>query len=233
MEESSTQYFPLGARLELGDGRVFHYVKAGGSALAAGKLVQAPATDANDDGGIAIASNAAVGDNSITITGPTGGLTANQYRDGFLVIDSGTNVGYVYRIDNHAAISAGASGVIYLKEEVKQALTAGTETVGLIKHPGDGVIVHPSPPTNPIVGVPVIDVTASYYFWAQTWGPAPVLLDDGGDVAVAGLPVKASDGIDGAVEPVTATYDTEDIVGVIMTDPGNGNYALVFLKLWP
>jgi hypothetical protein len=42
-DSSTTQVHRLGERIETTDGRIFRYAKAGGSALVAGNVLQAPA----------------------------------------------------------------------------------------------------------------------------------------------------------------------------------------------
>ena len=41
-QESSTQLYPLGHRVALNDGRVYHYAENGAGTLAPGKLVGSP-----------------------------------------------------------------------------------------------------------------------------------------------------------------------------------------------
>jgi hypothetical protein len=87
--------------------------------------------------------------------------------------------------------------VITLYDPILVALVAAsTATVFYNKY--KSLIIHPSPPTALVVGVPVIAVTASYYFWAQVGGLCPVLADG---TLVINNGVSPSESVDGAVSP--------------------------------
>ena len=73
----------LGVRAVTGDGREFHYVQAGGTALVPGKLQQASAQVANHQNLTPTAATA-VGDTSITVTLGGTAATANQYLGGWV-----------------------------------------------------------------------------------------------------------------------------------------------------
>lgn len=225
-EDSETQKLPLGTRLVLGE-RIFHYARAGAPALTPGTLAQCP-VPAADHTALAIATVAA-GQTEVTLTnGASTALTANMYRDGFLWCDGGTNVGHGYRIKSHPAALVNATCVFTLYDELVEALTNATETAALHRNPYDGLIIHPSPPTAHVVGVPPVDVTAAYYFWLQTWGPAPVVTEG---TLVIGNHAAIGDGTDGGVQP--ADTDVELIVGDVMRVEAEGEYSLIYLRLAP
>ena len=170
------------------DGRVFRYCEVGGSNIAAGAIVQAPAGVANHDMDLAIAT-AASGVTSLTVTLGGTAATANQYKDGYLYINDGTGQGSVYKIKSNAAGDSGGTCVITLDEEdgTVTAVTNGDTIVGLSVNPYSNVIISPTTVSNIAVGVAPRALTTEYYGWLQTWGPAAVLCNAAG---VIGEPVR-------------------------------------------
>lgn len=186
LQESATPNSPLGKRLVLGDGREFIYCKNSSTALDPGKLVQSPAwvstevnlaTD-NDTGGL--------GTTSVLITtGST--VAADTYAEGFVFIDTSTGAGSALKIKSHPTL-ASAEGAFVLYDPVPVAWGDST-TVSLVKCPYKEVVVAidtSGTETGSPVGVPLIPVSASYYFWAQTKGVSVVWIE--GTVAV-GVPL--------------------------------------------
>jgi hypothetical protein len=232
-ETSSTQKQVLGTIRKLNDGRKFVYAKAGGVDLAAAKLVQAPAPIANHTN-CAVAAAVAIGERSVTLTLGATAVTANQYKDGFLLVNNGTGKGCAYKIKSHPAASGGASLTVTLYDKIRVALDATTSKGSLVSCSQNGVIIHPSPPTAKLVGVPLLAVTAGYYFWAQCGGCAPVLID--GTVTV-GKKVVASGSVDGAIALMALTSGTPNTgsdqypVGVMVQNGVDTEYGIVDLKL--
>ena len=223
-EESSSALHNLGELVHSNDGRAFRYCKAGGTALAAGKLQQSSAQDTGDHN-VAVAATAA-GATSITTTG-TVTVTANQYAGGFVTIADDAGEGYMYRISSHAAATA-AVVTLNLADEVQVALTTDT-TIDIVKNPYDGVIVNPTTISSSVAGVAVKAITAAYYGWLQVTGPASVL-DDGG--LAVGISVVASDNVAGAVEAIAdGAAELLQIVGQAMVASSDTEYGTVNLKL--
>lgn len=222
--DSSVKLHNLGELVQSNDGRAYRYAKAGGTALAAGKLQQASAQDTGDHN-VAIAA-AAAGATSIVTTG-TLTVTANQYADGFVTIADDAGEGYIYRISGHAAATA-AVVTFNLADEIQVALTTST-TIDLVKNPFDSVIINPTTMSSSPAGVAVIALTAAQYGWLQVAGPASVLAD--GTITV-GTDVVASDNAAGAVE-VTAdgTPEILSVVGTAMIAATDTEYATIRLSL--
>lgn len=222
--DSSDKLHNLGEIVHSNDGRAYRYCKAGGTALAAGKLQQSSAQDTGDHN-LAIAA-AAVGDTSITTTG-TVTVTANQYADGFVTIADDAGEGYIYAISGHAAATA-AAFTVNLKDSIQVALTTST-TIDIVKNPYDSVIINPTTISSSPAGVAVIALTASQYGWLQVSGPASVLADGG---ITVGTDVVASDNVAGAVE-ITAdgTPEILSVVGTAMIAATDTEYATINLRL--
>lgn len=223
-QESSTALHSLGELVHANDGRAFRYCKAGGTALAAGKLQQSSAQDTGDHN-LAIAASAA-GATTIVTTG-TVTVTANQYAGGLALIADDAGEGYAYKISSHAAATA-AVVTLNLEDPIVVALTTST-TVDLVKNPYDAVIINPTTITSSPAGVAVKALTAAYFGWLQVSGPCSVLADG---ALTVGTDVVASDNVAGAVE-VTAdgTPEILSVVGTAMIAATDTEYGLVNLRL--
>ncbi|MCL6441691.1 MAG: hypothetical protein K6T27_09400 [Thermoleophilum sp.] len=223
-EVSSTKKHPLGTIRKLSDGRVFAYAKAGSVSLSAGRLCQAPVQIANHLN-IAVAAAVAVDSREVTVTLGATAVTANQYEDGFLYINS-ANGGFSYKIKSHPSASASANLKVTLYDKVRKALTT-SDRATLLANPFGEVIVHPSPPTAVLVGVPQMDIAAGSFFWILVRGLTPCLID--GTPAI-GDGVVPSDTVDGAVEAAT-TADVRQRVGTVVNTGVNAEFKVIQLAL--
>lgn len=218
---TSTPQTTLGSKAVTGSGREYRYVKAGGVALVPGTLVQAPAETAGWEN-LSIA-NAAVGDTTITTTS-TVTMTANQAAGGYVMVTVTPGQGYIYKIKSHPAAS-GAVVVLTLEDPIQVALTAAGSKIDVIASPYSGVIINPSTASGTPVGVAVYPITANYYGWVQTKGPANVLAD--GAITV-GTSLAASNGTNGAVEPLAGVQAP---VGIAMEGISTTEYGAVNINL--
>ena len=199
-------------------GRAWRYSLAGASALVRGKLNVSATFDAQRiDLSFAVAP--AVGDKDVSVTIGTGDAAANDYRDGYLVVQDGSGEGRMYPIEGHPAITASTAGTFDLKEAI-DTLGAVSETgVDLHKNFYDGVVISVADQADPIAGVANVAVSAAEYGWVQTYGPCSVLMDEGIAaglaVTIGSAVVGAVEGADGAGEPIVgkmgqvAGIDTE------------------------
>ena len=175
-QTSSTQKEALGTRRVLKDGREFVYAQAGSSALSAGKVGVSAAINANHADEIILAA-VPIGTKILAVTVTAGtAIAANALKDGALMINDQTGQGYSYPIESNTAISAtGTIVYLTLEEGIKVALDTTSQFI-LAHNPWKGVAE--STTTGTPVGVPVVAVPASYYYWAQTRGLANVLMGD-------------------------------------------------------
>ena len=230
--ETSDQRHVLGTEMVFMDGRRFRYAKNGGSAaIGEGLLVATEAVAGNHDEDLVVASSGSVGDTSLSVT--VGGTAAAKdlYKDGYLFINvptSSTSPHELYKIKGHAAIDSSGTGSINIDEEdgLHTAITAGTDTVGLIKSPYKDVIVCPTTLTGTAVGVTVNNFTAAYYGWIQVAGPSVAKIDG---TAGVGLVVGPSSNHAGQLLVVGA--DTTHQVGRMWGKAGVDNaFHTVFLQ---
>lgn len=190
----------LGQKAVTRDGKVYRWSLNGAVALAAGKTNTGVARVANHANlALASTSNIAVGSTKISVTLGGTAATADQYVDGYAVINDGTGVGQsFFLVGNSAQTSTTGTVDLYLAEAVTAALVITSDTkVTLIPNPNALTVVTPAVVTNPINGVANVAVAASVYYWGQTRGMAGVLSDG---VIARGTESIPSDAVIGAVE---------------------------------
>lgn len=260
---TATKSFPLGTRGFTRDGRAFRYAKNGATALKAGRLVQSAVPLAGElllgTGTTKLKANSTKVNVMSTSHSATGILvTRNTYADGYLYLGtSSTAKGCGQYAQIKVQSSCPATSVVKIPIEFYSGdgFYSGTSVIGstnasvhIIKNPYDSVIVKPAGlQTSMCVGVPVRPVTASYYFWVQTWGPCPVKSTGIIDVGNAAGP--SSDATNaGQVDGVTDTDKTSkaeglvwsvirsalgDKIGQTMVAGAAGKCRMIFLKLAP
>lgn len=226
--DEANQSHSLGELVVSDDGRSYRYVKAGGTALVAGELVQSPVEDTNDQSVLMAA--ASVGATSVT-TADSITVTANQYAGGYLITtgEGGTGNGISYRIKSHPAATA-ATCTFTLEDPVQVAISAATQ-VDLVANPYNGVIQMPTTPTGAVLGVAANDVTASQYGWIQVGGVAAVKNDASGAITVGNL-VTASQTTAGCVNAAAGgSTEAHPIVGIAVTGIAQAEFGAVKLLL--
>ena len=229
--ETSDQKHKLGTRMQFPDGREFRYAHNGGTAIGEGLLVASEALVANhgDDGDLAVATTAA-GSQTISVT--VGGTAAAKdlYKEGYLWFNlAGTSVHEFYKIKEHDAFDSSGSATVTLEDQngLHQAVTNGTDTVGLMKSPYKDVIVCTAALTERPVGITVNNFTADYYGWIQTRGLSVAKID-AASTAALNTPLGPSSNHAGQLLPVGA--DTTGGVARIVSVAGVDNeYAPVVL----
>lgn len=227
LKADSVQRWPLGSRIhDISGDRSFIYAGAGAGALVTGQLVQSPVPSVNHED-MAVQAPVNVGDTTIKFTNVTDAIAANDYAGGLVVINQGAaGLGDVYRIKSNDAGLDTQTVTLTLHDKVRRALATATHKVALIKPPTKGVIVHPSPPTALVIGVPLVEVPANSFFWAQTWGLGPALADT---TLVINDAITASPNINGAVSPVAAF--TNSPIGIVAKVGDNTDYAFVYWRI--
>jgi len=197
--QSVSKQAEVGFKMPFNDGRVFVYCKDGGAGLTMGQLVQAPEVDTTNDVGIAVIAAAKATDKqlSVTILSAHGNFVANAYAGGWLLIDYHTEQGLARKIKSHGAFTTGADATVVFKfrDELGVAVATATHTVKILANPYSLVVVNATvtglgSTTGRTLGVNLIDITASYYFWLLTRGIGPGK-NDGGAVIKPGTDLTA------------------------------------------
>lgn len=183
-------------------GNVYRYAKAGATALAAGKLTVAADADTDVQNCVAAAA-VAIGGKTVTLTVTSTTVAENYFRGGSLQVNDATGEGHRYPVLYSSAVAAGTSCTVTLEEGVRVALTTSSECT-LMQSPWMGTVISATDQTDMPTGVPMVAVTANYYYWSQTGGDACVLMDE----AVAkGAMCTIGSAVAGAVEAVDAVAE--------------------------
>lgn len=226
---STDQKAPLGSMAVSKDGRIFRYAQAGDTLLVAGHLQQGipkvTAHLANTPPAVAALAT------SFVYTPGAATAVANQYAEGLLVVDTTPGNGYAYRISGHAAIASSTAFTLYLDPDdaIQVALTTSSR-VGLHSNAWKLTVVCPTAITARVAGVACSPAAINNYYWAQTRGPAPCLIN--GTPAITS-PVANSATTAGAVDVWTTAAAAVTItpVGHMMQVGVSGKNNLVFLTI--
>ena len=176
---SATQEFPLGTIREYYE-NLYIYCKAGAVNLSPALICVTPTTDAVEVEDTATVAHA-IGSKQVTVTA-NADWTQDQFRDGYLWVDSGTGIGECYRIASHPAIANTATGTITLCEPLVTAWSTSDTDISMMVSPYRGVLVAPTATHGEehAVCVPQWAVTANYYFWGLGRGYGTVKIDANG-----------------------------------------------------
>ena len=223
---SSTPLHKIGQQAVCGDGRKYRYVLAGAAAPVVGNALQAPVEDTDHDD-ITVRATAA-GDTALLITtgSGAGALDANEYAEGYAVIDTTPGLGYIYKISDHAAIAATTNGALnlYKEDAIQVALTASSK-VTLVQNPYRKVIQAPvTTDTNVCVGGAIYPITLAEYGWIQTGGPGAALIDQ---TPAAGQPLTSRASAAGSLAVHSAELNH---VADMMVTGRNGKVLPVFWR---
>jgi len=227
-ETYSDQRHVLGTRLVLQDGRTFRFVENGGTLLVAGNVIQAEAPGANFDE-LAVASAAAAGAETVTVTLGSSAATVDLFAEGYLFVEDDAGESFLYPVRSHPAAGTSSSLVVTIWNSIQVALTTSS-TVLLLKSLYKDVIQMPTTGTGDIVGVAVSPIAADEYGWIQTHGPCGVLTDG---TLVIGQHIRASDGTAGAVEPLDrdGTNENEAELGRVISVSATTEQSLCYLTI--
>ena len=231
----------VGIKFQSTDSREFTLVQNGATALAAGVLVQGPATVGANHTGLAIATAAATGATSLIVT--LGGTlsTANQYAGGYVTIPTGTNNGLTMKIASHAAAASTAPLTLVLEDPLSSNIAVSGGAATLILNPygslngtnytTHGVVIAPSSTaTGQLVGVTFYPIAASTatipsYGWIQTKGPVACLATG---TATAGLGTMLGD-INGSVAVHVVATNAQ--IGRFLVTAATNSKNLIYIDL--
>lgn len=205
----------LGELRTTSDGRSFRYGINGtgsGTALAPGKLNQVATPVANHVNRTGVTY--AIGTAQVTFAVGATLVTANQYAQGYFVVNAGTGVGQTLLISGNTSAASSGSPVVNLSDSLMIATLVSDSKFSLHPHPYSALIINAATLGAGAAGVNQVSVPDTAYAWFQVTGACSVLSDAG--AAAIGAPITYSDDTAGAVGP----YET-DAVGVVL------GYALI------
>jgi hypothetical protein len=224
-EISAVQKERIGLLRVLSDGRKFRYAKAGASALGMGKFACAAPTAAAVINK-ACPTSVPVGTRSVALTIASATYAMDYFNGGYLQIN---DTGAQYEITGSTAVSSGTAITISLEDPIKIALTSSMEFT-LVQSPWMATVELAS---GTLVGTPAgvspMDVTAAYFYWAQTGGIANCLED--GTPAAGQMLCEGTTA--GALTIMNTTFNP--LIPFVayqgMTVGVNGHYKPVFLMI--
>ena len=212
--ETSDQRHKLGTRATTPDGRVFYYAEASNTAIArGGNVVNGIAAVGAHDMDLVSAAASAGATSFTTTTSLT--VTKDQYKDAYVYFNDGPAEGEIYRIKSNTAVSS-AAGLSITIDEPDGLVTALTTSslFGVMYSPYKDIHIVDGngTPTTGVVGVTTSPVTADYFCWVQTAGPAAVLMGAQVGIVGDGIAISQQDE-DGTVER-TDYSDESDLVNL-------------------
>ena len=212
--ETSDQRHKLGTRATTPDGRVFYYAEENGTGIArGGNVVNGIAAVAAHDMDLVAAAASASATSFTTTTSLT--VTKDQYKDAYVYFNDGPAEGEIYRIKSNTAVSS-AAGLSITIDEPDGLVTALTTSslFGVMYSPYKDIHIVDGngTPTTGVVGVTTAPVTADYFCWVQTAGPAAVLMGAQVGIVGDGIAISQQDE-DGTVER-TDYSDESDLVNL-------------------
>lgn len=260
-------HHPVGTRGYLPDGRVFYYATNGAVALTAGSLLigSALSRSGNHDKIVLEDSsgNWSAGKSSrILLTQSdvdTSDIITNEYADGYVAFENAAGQGgHIYKIRGHTECDASGTsttlGALFDLYDPLVGAAAATDEITLCRNRHDRVIASTTAEEELPVGVAPRAVTAStalatdvttteaatttYFFWAQTWGPAAVEVDD----TTVALGIAVTSGVT-AKQVIAATlaegtpntgFDQIQLgVGMVPAAAAAGDFVIVDLRICP
>jgi len=230
---SATQNYAIGAKRDLPDGRRFRYSANGAGAITRALMQQAAAPNTSFIDITQTGHAQVVGATAITVLCTTGSaLAAGYFNGGKMIVTTGTNLGDIYDIVSSVLEATDTLLDLVLAQPLRHAIAA-TDKVTLIPNRNQATIVVPATTaTGPAAGVPLVDVAASNYYWAQTKGPAPLIVDTGDTLVVGGKAgIPATDAIAGTCGTATATAYAFPVYGTVLWIGAAAEPALINLEL--
>jgi hypothetical protein len=182
------QQHRIGERYQDGLGRVYRYVKNGGTALGAGLMTSGELIDTDSDAVTQTAYGVvAIGDTRVTVLLVTANaLVDGELQDGQLLVSSSTGMSYSYAIANNTWITGDTVMSIELYEPIRVAWSA-TTVITVAKNRYRDVNVTATTQTALTAGVPTCVIPASYYGWVQRRGPCAMVVDTGETLVIGCL----------------------------------------------
>jgi hypothetical protein len=159
---------------------------------------------------------------------------ANEYAEGFISIRETTGQGQIRKIKSHPSAASADPCVLTLYDPWTTAITSA-EQADLVHNPQYKVTEVATGTTILVpAGIPLLSVTASYYFWNQTWGIATVLQD--GNCPLGSMVTQGT--VAGTVQEfATATNDINGfdwgIMGVQAILGVDTKFSVIMLKIYP
>ena len=202
---TTAQKQKLGTRMQIGD-REFVYASTG-EAITVGKLVMGGAGTAAHQVDLAVSASSA-GATTVTLSGSLS-IAKDLYKDGWLIFNDVEEEGHIYRVKSNTLVSSATGCVVTIDEEdgLVAAITT-SQQVGLYENPYKDAEAHDANDVDHApLGWTCVDIASGSYGWLCVKGFTSALIDG---TPAEGVPLIASNGVDGAVE----VYDEDGTVNL-------------------
>lgn len=226
----------LGSRWDLSDGReVALGQPATGTTVAEGKLYQNAALIAHHQNCdvTAIQAYSANGNvpYKVTLTLGATPVTANQYAGGYMAVVDGAGEGQILKIASHPAADGSATVQLTLEDGPVTALSTSTSEVSLLPATGNGVIIHPTTPSNVPFGLALYPIAAGSYGFFLTKGIGNALGD--ATTPAVGCAISWSAATAGAIgaTPYAGNVLTGAVIGQTAILSVSAEYRPVFINI--
>ena len=202
---TSAQKHKLGTHMQIAD-REFIYAQAGED-ITVGKLVMGNVGTAAHQVDLAVSAASAEA-TTVTLSGSLT-IAKDQYKDGWLIFNDIGEEGHMYRVKGNTAVASATGCVITIDDEDGLVTAiAATQQVGLYENPYKEVEAHDANDVDHApLGWTCVDIADTYYGWICVKGFTAALVDGTPGI---GVPLIASNGVDGAVE----VYDEDGTVNL-------------------
>lgn len=236
---TADQKYMLGCIYEQANGDRWRYCEDSGSGQSKATMVQASAPVANwTEVANASGTAAVAGDTELKVTLTTTACAIDDFREGFVVCMDVTAavLGDMYLIKSNDAGGSGLTPTLQIADAggIRTAIPITCELTVCKNKYKDVIVVPAATGSNTAIGVPFVDVTASYFFWAKTRGYAPLLIDTAN--LIAGEPVgnDVTNTNDAGSGGLTSGDDTDPIWGICVVEQTSGQRdqpCIIDLKL--
>ena len=216
----------LGQQVQTVDGRKFRYAKCGATATVTGDCYSSAAQDTQFESMVS-PTLTPIGGTLVYTTNGTTTVAANDFDEGYLMVETSTGIGQSSQIVSHTTGASGAAVNYTIADPLKVA-TATTSTISVFKNPFDDIVIQAATPVASTAGIAQFAIVAAEFGWIQTGGPAACLWD-ATVAAVDNLGVAPSTTTVGAV---TVAYAASAIIGMSMqVVPVSATVCPVFLTI--
>jgi hypothetical protein len=240
-EEKATSSTRIG-NLSLGthgitpDGNVWRYCQASATGIAAGLFCVGESVPVHED---TVTVAHAVGTETVTVT--ASGVSADDYKDGYLVVTDGTGAGETHRIKSNTATSGGVITITFYEGDGLIVAWSTSDTdVDIFTPLFGGLVIAPVDGQQLAVVLTQGIITASYFFWGLAKGYGAFDCDNA--AAAAGLELDeknivqslnhAGKGyIDGSPDATAVLAGYRQNLGFLLTEEDTTDNNMEFAKI--
>lgn len=225
----------LGQYARTADGRIYVYAanQSTTTTLLPGQLTQGPTAVTNHTNQTGVTVTA--GTNSVVYTIGNTAITANQYVDGYLQVNTGTGPSQSLVIQSHNTPAGNGSLSSTLKDAFYVTTAAASSKFSLVANPYSNSVIASHTTSTAVLpaGVPTITIPVAttanpfVYYWSQLGGPSATLINGTPSVGVGVVPSATTDG---ALD-VEGTSAVQPRIGYMLNTGVSTQYYPVMLTL--